>query len=97
MKCHLGFEFGKDNAKHDDCNTTVCSDEMFTECHDASLQQPKAQRVVSNEWLSGKTVVCELSKRCGEAVMCGGARPHIYDQNECGKCPMDSGAKCVAV
>lgn len=39
-------------------------------------------------------VICDKKDRCKHRFDCGGAKPHIHDENECGKCPMDKTAKC---
>ena len=39
--------------------------------------------------------VCIRHKYCKHREECGGAKPHEFDENECGKCPMDKSAKCM--
>lgn len=41
-------------------------------------------------------VVCNKKDFCGEASLCGGAKPHMPD-SECGKCPINKEAKCVPI
>lgn len=41
--------------------------------------------------------VCDQRKFCKEADFCGGAKPHIYDDSECGQCPFNKSAKCIQV
>ena len=42
-------------------------------------------------------VICDKQKRCKHKFECGGSKPHEYDENECGKCPMDKTATCIEV
>lgn len=42
-------------------------------------------------------VICDKKETCKHAFMCGGSKPHIYDDNECNKCPMDKNAKCIVI
>ncbi len=42
-------------------------------------------------------VVCDQVNKCDESHMCGGAKPHLYREEECGKCVMILGAKCIKV
>jgi hypothetical protein len=40
-------------------------------------------------------VVCNKKDKCKHRHECGGAKPHVFDENECNKCPMDKNAECV--
>lgn len=42
-------------------------------------------------------VICDQAKICDHRITCGGAVPHEFDPNECGKCPMNSEARCVDI
>jgi hypothetical protein len=46
------------------------------------------------EWNKMDKVICTEVKHCDMSWLCGGAKPHIYDDHECGKCPHDKDAKC---
>lgn len=42
-------------------------------------------------------VICSHRKICDEAHMCGGAKPHEYKPDECGKCTFHKDAVCKPV
>jgi hypothetical protein len=44
--------------------------------------------------MTEEKVICSHSKTCKEAYMCGGAKPHTLDENECGKCTFHKDARC---
>lgn len=39
--------------------------------------------------------ICDKASTCEEAQFCGGAQPHHWG-TECGNCPFDKDAKCIA-
>ncbi len=40
-------------------------------------------------------VICNLRQSCKHRQECGGAKPHQYDPNECGRCPMGKESICL--
>ena len=47
--------------------------------------------------LAYREVVCDQRHQCVEARYCGGAQPHMYQPEECGKCPFNENACCLPV
>lgn len=47
--------------------------------------------------VENEKVICARHKGCKHEKTCGAAKPHDYDGNECGKCPMDESSVCIAV
>lgn len=42
-------------------------------------------------------VICNQADNCDEDYMCGGATPHIFQKEECGKCPFVPEQKCIKI
>jgi len=40
-------------------------------------------------------VICNSRHGCEEAYVCGGAKPHDRQKNECNGCPMNKDARCI--
>lgn len=47
--------------------------------------------------LYNQTVKCDSTRFCDEAQYCGGAQPHRYQPEECGKCSMNKDARCYPI
>jgi len=76
-------------------NEKTCCKDIGFDGHAPSCKNGPEQNSDLNDLLVGKTVICASRKWCRYSSDCGGAVKHTFDENECGKCPMNENAKCV--
>jgi hypothetical protein len=54
------------------------------------------KKSTDQKMLYDKQVICELSLLwCPQKNYCDGAKPHLFQKDKCGKCPIDKDTVCV--